>query len=203
MNGLEQLFQQGQKEIITKWEDCIRQSVQLAAEGERQPSQSDSPQFGDILGINRGLYQHYAVYVGKGRVIHYAGAQGDFDNSSISIHGAPLKEFMDGQEEYFICRFPERYQRPKQEKHMAMAAGCFPQHPLASDFLKMWRSFCYKVYSPEETVSRAYSRLGETNYNLLTNNCEHFAIWCKTNLSESWQINDLLEVSQKPHLYVR
>ena len=50
----------------------------------------------------------------------------------------------------------------------------------------------YHLFSPEETVERAYSRLGERDYNLLTNNCEHFAIWCKTNISESWQIEELL-----------
>ena len=35
-------------------------------------------------------------------------------------------------------------------------------------------------YSPEETVERACSRLGEKGYNLITNNCDHFATWCKT-----------------------
>ena len=30
------------------------------------------------------------------------------------------------------------------------------------------------------TLRRAMSRLEEQNYNLLFNNCEHFAHWCKT-----------------------
>ncbi|MDU1323667.1 MAG: lecithin retinol acyltransferase family protein [Clostridiales bacterium] len=34
----------------------------------------------------------------------------------------------------------------------------------------------YHLYSPEETVSRARSRLGEEKYALPFNNCEHFAI---------------------------
>jgi hypothetical protein len=33
-------------------------------------------------------------------------------------------------------------------------------------------------YSPQEIVQRARSRLGEDNYNLLTNNCGHFCNWC-------------------------
>lgn len=37
-----------------------------------------------------------------------------------------------------------------------------------------------KCFSPEFVVIRAYSRLGETEYSLLCNNCEHFASWCKT-----------------------
>ena len=41
---------------------------------------------------------------------------------------------------------------------------------------------------------RARERIGETQYSLWTNNCEHFAIWCKTGISESHQIEDLLSV---------
>lgn len=36
------------------------------------------------------------------------------------------------------------------------------------------------LYTPQETVKRARARLGEAIYNVLLNNCEHFAIWCKT-----------------------
>ncbi|MFQ9674660.1 MAG: lecithin retinol acyltransferase family protein [Clostridium paraputrificum] len=39
-----------------------------------------------------------------------------------------------------------------------------------------------------ETVKRALSRIGERRYNLFTNNCEHFATWCKTGVSYSKQI---------------
>jgi hypothetical protein len=41
-------------------------------------------------------------------------------------------------------------------------------------------------------VSRAQSRLGEQKYNLLFNNCEHFATWCKTGFSDSQQIRDFI-----------
>lgn len=34
------------------------------------------------------------------------------------------------------------------------------------------------TYPPREIVHRARSRLGEDNYNLLTNNCGHFCDWC-------------------------
>ena len=33
---------------------------------------------------------------------------------------------------------------------------------------------------PEETVARAMSRLGEGGYNVVFNNCQHFARWCVT-----------------------
>ena len=47
-------------------------------------------------------------------------------------------------------------------------------------------------YIPDAVVERAKSRLGEHDYNLLTNNCEHFACWCKTGISDSKQIRNYL-----------
>jgi hypothetical protein len=53
------------------------------------------------------------------------------------------------------------------------------------------------AFIPDIVVQRAESRLGERQYNLLTNNCEHFANWCKTGRNESQQlINYGLDLSQ-------
>jgi Lecithin retinol acyltransferase/PspA/IM30 family len=51
--------------------------------------------------------------------------------------------------------------------------------------------FCF---IPNVVVSRAEGRLGERKYNLLFNNCEHFATWCKTGFSDSSQIKDFIPV---------
>lgn len=48
----------------------------------------------------------------------------------------------------------------------------------------------YNTYEmPELVVTRAESRLGENKYDLIFNNCEHFASWCKTGKNESEQVN--------------
>ena len=43
-----------------------------------------------------------------------------------------------------------------------------------------------------ETLRRAMSRIGEQRYNLLFNNCEHFAHWCKTGRHRSTQVEGWL-----------
>jgi len=44
-------------------------------------------------------------------------------------------------------------------------------------------------------VHRAESRLGEkARYNLLFNNCEHFATWCKTGYPHSQQVKDFIPI---------
>ncbi len=45
-----------------------------------------------------------------------------------------------------------------------------------------------ECFSPEEIVKRAYSRVGESNYKILTGNCEHFANWCVTGHEYSKQV---------------
>ena len=49
-----------------------------------------------------------------------------------------------------------------------------------------------QCYSAEEIVERAYSRLGEDNYSLMFNNCEHFACWCVTGSHSSQQVNRVM-----------
>jgi hypothetical protein len=47
------------------------------------------------------------------------------------------------------------------------------------------------------TLRRAMSRLGEQNYNLLFNNCEHFATWCKTGRHRSVQVDSVVARARK------
>ena len=43
-------------------------------------------------------------------------------------------------------------------------------------------------FSPEEIVTRALSRVGETKYDLVFENCEHFATWCTVGKKKSKQV---------------
>lgn len=45
---------------------------------------------------------------------------------------------------------------------------------------------CYK---PEEVIARAEGMIGQKQYDLSVNNCEHFAFWCKTGRAESPQVS--------------
>ena len=47
------------------------------------------------------------------------------------------------------------------------------------------------------TLRRAMGRLGEQDYNLLFNNCEHFATWCKTGRHHSGQIDSALKRARR------
>ena len=48
-----------------------------------------------------------------------------------------------------------------------------------------------RCFDPETVVSRAKSKLGERKYDPVTNNCEHFALWSKTGIASSEQVNNV------------
>ena len=56
-------------------------------------------------------------------------------------------------------------------------------------------------FLPDVVIKRAMSRLGENKYNLLFNNCEHFATWCKTGITESKQVRDFIPTIDKLDAY--
>jgi hypothetical protein len=111
------------------------------------------PAPGAHLVTQRRGYAHHGVYVGNGKVVHYAGFCG-------SAHRGPV-------EEVSLARFGAGH------------AIAVRPHP------------CPR-YASDEVVRRACSRLGEDNYRLLTNNCEHLCTWCLFGESRSEQVETCL-----------
>lgn len=140
---------------------------------------------GDVLAVTRhgGLYQHFAVYIGNQKVIHYAAESGDF-SGRISIHEAPFQEFKMDSTFVYVLDFP-----PESGKPHRWGIPSFGEKEEESDLFGAVRAQGYHLYTPEETVARAKSRLGESKYSLPFNNCEHFAVWCKTGVKESHQVD--------------
>ena len=114
------------------------------------------PPRGAHLATMRHGYSHHGVYIGGGRVVHYAGLSGGLWQCG------PV-------EEVSLLRFG---------------------HGNAIRVVEHGTP----AYSPEEIVRRARSRLGEDDYRLLTNNCEHFCNWCVCGVSRSAQIRQPLRL---------
>src|SRR5436190_1893564 len=55
--------------------------------------------------------------------------------------------------------------------------------------------------SPDAVVARAESRLGELGFDMWLNNCEHFATWCRTGISNSAQVDGLWRMALGPMGY--
>ena len=152
--------------------------------------------YGDVIGVHRynGLYDHYGVYESQNCVYEFAAINGDFGDAI--IHTTTLDCFIGRSKSFFTLSFPKEYGTPeKRAVSEVRTLNFLPplNEPAFEKVSKAIKQTCYHLYSPEETVSRAKSRLGERGYNLLWNNCEHYAIWCKTGLHESHQVQALLK----------
>lgn len=147
---------------------------------------------GDIIGVKRlgGIYEHYAVYIGNDEIIHYAGTGKDFSDD-IKVRKAKMSNFLKDSSDFFVLDFPDEYGEPTKINYKSGMA-CFGD--ISNLLNKLIKADNYKLFSPEETVRRAKSRMGENEYNLVFNNCEHFAIWCKTGISESHQVNNIMKM---------
>ena len=147
---------------------------------------------GDVIGVHRigGVYDHYGIYTGNSKVIHFSNEGSDF-GGDIRVRRATLSQFKDGADNVFVVDF-EAYRDYVENPELFDFRGLFK---LAFDDL-----FDNKItiYSPEETVKRAEGKLGESNYNLVFNNCEHFAVWCKTGKRESSQVQRFFEEITDP-----
>lgn len=138
-----------------------------------------TPKYGDVVYCDRYifLYRHFGIYVGKGKVIHFAPKDGDVGKNAV-VHETSIEEFADGNE-VCVFEFSEKYHSKSILRKIAMSKD-------------------YKLQSPRNTVKRAQSMLGQkglnnAGYNLIMNNCEDFAIWCKTNVYESKQVNAIID----------
>lgn len=153
------------------------------------------PQKGDVISVDRGLYYHYGIYSGDSTVINYTAENSDFWGK-VSIMETDLDSFLHGGS-YHICHFSEKPDyaelRPIVTNRAKSKEAFIPIELLFAAITEI-NHLNYRIYSPDETVHRARSRIGEKDYNLLFNNCEHFALWCKTGISESFQVSNTIRI---------
>ena len=69
-----------------------------------------------------------------------------------------------------------------------------PQTSVLEDFIQWWKKRSYHLYTFEETVERAKSCIGDEHFGIELPSSEAFALWCKTGISESHQLNELLDM---------
>lgn len=173
-------------EFIPATSEVFKKKRKKACDFKRTVSDSELRK-GDVIGVHRigGVYDHYGIYTGNGKVIHFSDEGSDMGDD-IRIRRATLSQFKNGASNVFVIDF-EAYRDYVENPELFDFRGLLK---LAFDDLFGNEM---TIYSPEETVERAESQLGKGKYNLVVNNCEHFAVWCKTGKHESSQVQNFLE----------
>ena len=174
-------------EFIPATSEVFKKKRKKACDFKRTVSDSELRK-GDVIGVHRGFYDHYGIYTGKGKVIHFSDEGSDMGDD-IRIRRATLAQFKNGADNVFVVDF-EAYRDYLENPGLLELL----EEGIAGIALRsLFGSETITIYSPEETVKRAESQLGKGKYNLVVNNCEHFAVWCKTGVHESSQVQRFLE----------
>ena len=170
--GLQQALRMGERLLDSAPDgrigDLLRLGMHWAANPPQPPQQLppanaepgrafDAPRIGSLLYVENFFieiptFRHYGVYVGDGKVIHFAALSGqEISFANAIIDETTLDRFLNG-------------------RALRIDDGIEAEFP------------------PDAIIARARSRLGQANYCLLTNNCEHFARWVVTGSSVSRQV---------------
>ena len=123
-------------------------------------------QVGDLVEFDRIVYEHWAVYVGDNKIVHY---------KKVGEVGKIVHEDIDS----YISGCFVLFRRPKNGK-MGIVNRIVHESP---------------HFSGKQVAERALSKVGMTGYNLLFKNCEHFAKWCKYNVPICEQVENKVEKS--------
>lgn len=144
-----------------------------------------------------GVFVHHGIDCGDGTVIHFTGEKW---TTPRSVQRTSMEEFARGTpvqvRDYseFFRRLREPGQLPRRmtirwrRELMELVGGGAGES---------------RAFEPDTVIARAESRLGKVNFDVVLNNCEHFATWCKTGISDSEQVHALWRSVLDPKSYFR
>ncbi|GAV90699.1 LRAT domain-containing protein [Cephalotus follicularis] len=147
-----------------------------------------------------GLYSHHGIYVGDGQVIHFSNTQQALDEIANENPDSLIVEELDENPKsepceicgYIVGGSPGMGVVKSCIEHFATTYQLYQYNVSLIKFWFMPNGTCcpYQSKPLEEAVQTAYAKLrtGFGNYNLLTNNCEHFATFCRTGRKFSGQV---------------
>jgi len=138
---------------------------------------------GDVVCVEDDFLKKYGTWTGKSFILY-----GEDKKGKNVVHEESFCDFLQGAEHFAICEFPEKYGRPTEwQQSYHISSVVMPQEKLWCILEQCHKARKYRRYSPHETVCRTKSKLGESGY--LTS--EHFAMWCKTGISESHELESI------------
>ena len=146
---------------------------------------------GDIIGVSRGHFDHYGIYVSGRNVIHYTSDGSDTSSSDNEIQETSFERFLRDSNKYFIIELDNVADGFGEFMDSTFMHSTFMHSTFIPDYTKhIKKSMPRKKFEGSEIVRRARSKIGEKKYSLLFNNCEHFAFWCAADIKDSSQISD-------------
>nr|XP_034908053.1 phospholipase A and acyltransferase 4-like [Populus alba]TKR71312.1 retinoic acid receptor responder protein 3-like [Populus alba] len=145
--------------------------------------------------VHRPGYTHHGIYIGDGKVIHFVGPKagptrackkcGFSRNTGHGVVETCLECFLHGGS---LCRY--NYNVPRIRLRITFDATC----PNCTT-TERWESGSQIVETAKEKLKEGFGK-----YNLLSNNCEHFATFCSTGTAFCQQVIHTAALAAAPLL---
>merc|ERR1711990_30953 len=145
----------------------------------------EAMRIGDLLEFHRGLYTHWGVAIGDGKIIHLSGD--DDDGLGASVGGAAGKFGSVSGAAFTISGVNFEKARVKCDDFWDVARK-------SKANINNTKDEHIRADAPHVIVNRALSRIGVIGYNMLWSNCEHFASWCRYGMAWSEQVDKFMRV---------
>lgn len=134
---------------------------------------------GDLIEFKRKLYSHWALYIGNSKIIHF---HGDDLNENNRVGG------------FFTI---SGVQLPSMQKAQVSISSYWD---VINGSYAFRNNLFDKILNPspiEEILRRAYEKVGCQDFNIFSNNCEHFAKYCRYGIASSDQMHKLIHFGNK------
>jgi Lecithin retinol acyltransferase len=153
---------------------------------------------GDHIYVQRlgGVYAHHGIDCGDGSVIHYTGERW---HAPRRVQRTPVECFADGGE-ILVRDYTGFFEQLANPENLPRRLRVELRHALST---LLGHSQQRRVFEPKAVIARARSRLGESRFDIVLHNCEHFATWCKTGISDSQQVYAIWRAALGPMEYWR
>ncbi|XP_045164003.2 phospholipase A and acyltransferase 3-like [Mercenaria mercenaria] len=170
---------------------CVKSKVRSSSNVFLDEVDLEDVQLGDLIEIKRyyGIYAHWALYIGKGEVIHLSppvSSGRTFDLNDIFWLGGVITDKYEFSTDV-------RVRKDKLEEIIGNGAVT------VNNEFDPPRKESIKPFPKDEIVKRAYSKMGDDKYNLLSYNCEHFVTeyrYCVAFSKQVWD-DDVPKVEER------
>ncbi|MBP6104974.1 MAG: lecithin retinol acyltransferase family protein [Steroidobacteraceae bacterium] len=142
-----------------------------------------------------GVFVHHGIDCGDGTVIHFTGATWAEPRS---VRRTSMQEFARGAA-VAVRDYREFFERLEQPENLPRRVRIRWQRELAR---LAGDDRGRTEFAPGAVIRRAEGRLGNSGFDIVLNNCEHFATWCKTGISDSEQVHAIWRTILDPMSYM-
>lgn len=142
----------------------------------------DSMRPGDLVEFHRGLYKHWGVVIGDGKIIHLSGEDDDGLSATANHHFGSVSGSL-----FTISGVNFEKAKVKCDDFWDVARKSRADINNSKDQY-------IRADAPHVIVKRALSKMGNIGYNMLWSNCEHFASWCRYGMAWSEQVDKFMRI---------